>query len=195
MSAVDPSALSVVERFRESHHAIARAFAAGKTPSMVYRETGVSIRRLNLLWNDPSFQELIRVYAIEVQDEWKEETRTNLELLHANWARSELLIQERLNSDNAHEIPLMTLDRISQGRADRIGYGKNMTVEHKHDFASMLDRAIDRSAKVIEGEALVPAPPSLPSPGPQPAEVPPVPRSKVVAQQIASQPVKRRRVG
>ena len=43
-----------------------------------------------------------------------------------------------------------TLNRISQDRADRFGYPKTSQVTHKHDFATALDRAIERSGKAKE---------------------------------------------
>ncbi len=151
------SELSVVERFRESHHAVARMFASGLTPSMIRQKTGYSQRRLTLLWNDPSFQELIAVYAKRIGEVWDATVDAYVDLGVANMLRAEAQLAEHLDQseETGELLPVGALDRISQGRADRFGYSKHSTIEHKHDFASMLDKAIERSdkAKVIEGQA------------------------------------------
>lgn len=145
--------LSIIERFRAQHHAVARMFASGMTPSMIRQRTGLSNRRLALLYEDPSFQELIAVYAQRVEEKWDASLDTYLDLGMSNMILSESMIAERLEEAQnvgAEPIPLAMLDKISQGRADRFGYGRNATVEHKHDFSSMLDRAIERSGKAKE---------------------------------------------
>ena len=155
------SELTVIERFRDNHHAVAKMFASGMTPSMIRQRTGISTRRLTLLWNDPSFQELIAVYSQRIEEKWNANVDTYLDLGMSNMILSEALIAERIDDSmdpGAEPIPLPMLDRISQGRADRFGYSKHSTIEHKHDFASVLDRAIERSGKakevkLIEGAA------------------------------------------
>lgn len=166
--------LSIIERFRESHHAVAKMFASGMTNSMIRQRTGLSNRRLELLWNDPSFQELIAVYAQRVDEVWNKNLDTYLDLGMSNMINAESQIAERLDEAlnvGAEPIPLAMLDKISQGRADRFGYGKNSTIEHKHDFASLMDRAIERSGKakevkMIEGQALAQDAPVTAPPAP-----------------------------
>ena len=164
--------LSVIERFRESHHAVARMFASGMTPSMIRQRTGYSFRRLTLLSADPTFQQLIAHYARQVDEAWNANLDTYLDLGMGNMIRAESQIAEHLDrsEDTGELLPLGALDRISQGRADRFGYSKHNVIEHKHDFATMLDRAIARSGKaeavkLIEGQAIeVSTPPPLPAP-------------------------------
>ena len=58
--------------------AIAKMFAVGMTPTMIRKNTGVSQRCLALLWNDPTFQELLSLYrhqAHEALDDWLDELR------------------------------------------------------------------------------------------------------------------------
>ena len=198
--------LSVIERFRESHHAVAKMFASGMPPDQIRQRTGYSIRRLTLLFGDPSFQELIAVYAQRVDERWNANLDTFLDLGMGNMIRAEAQIAEHLDKseDTGELLPLGALDRISQGRADRFGYSKHAIVEHKHDFAAMLDKAIARSGKgeamkQIEGRATEVSPmPTLPAPlevQPEPSYV----RSKsgiAGPRSFASvlEPVKRRKV-
>lgn len=145
--------LSIIERFRESHHAVARMLAAGMSPNMVRQRTGRSIRSLTLLMQDPSFRELVAVYSERIEEKWDEHVDQYLDLGMGNMIRAESLIRDKLEADD--EVPITVLDRISQGRADRFGYSKNSTLRVEHDFSSALDRAIARSdkAKLVNGQA------------------------------------------
>ncbi len=195
------SELTVVQQFRESHHAVARMFASGMTPSMIRQRSGYSLRRLSLLWNDPTFQELIKIYAKRVGEAWDRNMDTYLDLGVSNMIRAEALVAEALDNDDDPP-PLLALDRISQGRADRFGYGKHNTVEHKFDFATLLDKAIARSGKAvevkqIEGRASIPPEKALPDlQGAQPIQAPKPTTQRAVPRSIAAvlNPIKRRRV-
>lgn len=169
----------LIERFREHHHAIASMVAAGLTPAMIRRQTGISLHRLTLYMADPTFNELIAQKAKVVAERFDENIDAYLDLGMGNMIRSEALIAERLNEDEP--IPLLTLDRISQGRADRFGYSKHSTMRVEHDFATMLDKAIARSGKgelkqieaqaepaVLNQPALPPPPERVKAPRPQP---------------------------
>ena len=150
MTREENETLGVIERFRESHHAVARMLAVGMTASMIRQRTGRSQRSLTLLMQDPSFNELITHYRERVEEKWEENVDRYLDLGLSNMIRAESLIADKLEGDD--EVPVMLLDRISQGRADRFGYGKNSTLKVEHDFAASLDRAIARSGvKTIEG--------------------------------------------
>jgi|SRR5579872_759921 len=155
-------ARDIVAQFRESHHAVARMLAAGMTPSMIRQRTGRSQRSLSLLMADPTFQELIAYYTKRIEDKWEENMDSYLDLGMSNMIRAEAQIAERLEAaeENDEPIPLMTLDRISQGRADRFGYGKNQRIDVNVNFADKLDRAIERS-KTIEAQV---SPSALPAP-------------------------------
>ena len=171
MNAIAREELSVVERFRESHHAVAMMFAAGMHHSMIRQRTGYSTRRLTLLWNDPSFQELIAVYGRRVREKYDENIDHYLDLGMSNMIRAEAQIAEALDKSEepgADPISLVVLDRIAQGRADRFGYSKHATVRVEHDFARRMDDAITRSsqAKLIEHSETEPAPASAPQASP-----------------------------
>lgn len=197
--------LSIIERFREQHHAVAKMFASGMTPWMIRQRTGISMRRLTLLWNDPSFQELVKVYGKRVEEKWNANLDTYLDLGMSNMILAESQIAERLDDSmnaGAEPIPLAMLDKISQGRADRFGYSKHSVMEHKHDFASLLDGAIARSGKakevkLIEGQANQGAPRELtasPSEGESKSEPlsRPAARPRSFAQVL--NPIKKRKV-
>ena len=170
---LDKHELSVIERFRESHHTIARMFAAGMTPAMIRRNTGISMRRLTLMWNDPTFQELIEILRRRYNEKFDEAVDTYRDLSFGNMIESELQVQDHLAEarERGELVPLPHLLKITSDRADRLGYSKHHIVDHRHDFASALDRAIARSAKVIDGAvvAVLPAPPAQVSPQMQPA--------------------------
>ena len=163
----------LIERFREHHHAIASMVAAGLTPAMIRRQTGISLHRLTLYMADPTFNELIAQKAKVVAERFDENIDAYLDLGMGNMIRSEALIAERLNEDEP--IPLLTLDRISQGRADRFGYSKHSTMRVEHDFATMLDKAIARSGKGELKQIEAQAEPAVLN---QPALPPPPERAK-----------------
>lgn len=160
--------IDIVQRYRQSHHAVAQMFAMGCTAGFIRQHTGRSQRSLTLLWNDPAFQELIAQYRLRTEEKLTVAQDTFADLAVSNMLRGEQMIADQFDKaeEEEREISLLTLDRIVQGRADRFGYGKHQTVQHNHDFAALLDRAIDRSGKraeVIDVEA-TPSPPGL-SPG------------------------------
>lgn len=164
--------IDIIQRYRESHHRVAQMIAAGCTDSFITQTTGRSQRSLMILRADPTFCELIAQYGKRVEAAWAQATDEFADLAIRNMLRSERMVADRLDTaeEEGEKIPLLTLDRIAQGRADRFGYGKHQTVKHEHDFAAMLDRAIDRSGKrtevkVIDAQAH-PVPPqgALPPP-------------------------------
>jgi hypothetical protein len=141
-----------LSQYRESHHSIARLVAIGATEDHIRRQTGVTFRRIALLQADPSFKELVEHYRKRVDETWNRNVDQFLDLGMGNMIRSEAMISDKLDEadEKGESIPLLTLNRISQDRADRFGYPKTSQVEHKHDFAALLDRAIERSGKARE---------------------------------------------
>jgi hypothetical protein len=148
--------VSLIQQYRDSHHRIAQMFAMGCTPAFIRQHTGISMRRLSLYWSDPSFQELIAHYSKQAEEILNQTQETYVELLSANMLRAEQTVADHFEQaeDEGELIPIQVADRISQGRADRLGFGKNMTIEHKHDFATLLDKAIARSDRVKLIEAI-----------------------------------------
>jgi hypothetical protein len=141
-----------LDQYRERHHAVARLVAIGATPDHIRRQTGISHRRMTILMADPSFKELVTLYRDDVDKAWNRNVDQYLDLGMGNMIRAEAMIQDKLDDadEKGEELPLLTLNRLSQDRADRFGYPKTSQVEHKHDFAALLDRAIERSGKARE---------------------------------------------
>jgi hypothetical protein len=141
-----------LDQYRERHHAVARLVAIGATHDHIRRQTGISFKRISILLNDPSFKELVTLYRDDVEKIWNRNVDQYLDLGMGNMIQAEAMIADQLEeADEAGEkLPLLTLNRLSQDRADRFGYPKTSQVEHKHDFAALLDRAIERSGKARE---------------------------------------------
>lgn len=177
-----PTELSLIEQYRESHHAVAKMIAAGMTDSMIRQRTGITMRRLQLLKADPTFMNhLVAHYVQVIEEKWTTNADAYLDLGLGNMIRAEALIADRLD-DDPDAISIATLNNISQHRADRFGYSKHSRVDVNIDFASSLDRAIARSsgAKVIEAQA---EPATQPIPLPEPREAPAAVRPPSVARQ------------
>ena len=151
--------LSVKERFRQSHHAIAGMFARGFTASKISRLTGRSMRSLGLLYNNPMFQELIvqkgKAYErieeefIEraVEDEYTNKAINDKIALTTGMMKLDML-EAKLDAGeypSFRDVHLLHADAL-----DRSGFSKHTQVHHTHDFASTLDRAIRRSNKTKE---------------------------------------------
>jgi|HubBroStandDraft_3_1064219.scaffolds.fasta_scaffold00002_13 hypothetical protein len=141
-----------LDQYRERHHAVARLVAIGATHDHIRRQTGISFKRISILLADPSFKELVTLYRDDVEKIWNRNVDQYLDLGMANMIQTEAMIADQLEeADEAGDkLPLLTLNRLSQDRADRFGYPKTSQVEHKHDFAALLDRAIERSGKARE---------------------------------------------
>lgn len=197
---------SIIDRFRDGHHTVAKMMAIGALPAHIMRMTGYTPRRQGILAADPTFQELIAVYKSRADRAFDEAQDVYLTLGMANMVRSEALISDRLDAVEddpiANAVPIATLDRISQGRADRFGYGKHATLDVNHDFAARMDKAIARSGAVaiappdvIEGEVIEPPTPtgnarSLISQGVEAPPPPPRPDFR----RVLSAPLKRRKI-
>ena len=141
-----------IDQYRESHHTVARLVAIGATHEHIRRQTGVTFRRISLFVGDPSFTELVAHYRERIDESWNKNVDQFLDLGMGNMIRAEAMIQDKLDDadEKGESVPLLTLNRLSQDRADRFGYPKTSQVEHKHDFAALLDRAIERSGKARE---------------------------------------------
>lgn len=143
---------TALDQYRERHHAVARLVAIGATQDHIRRQTGISFRRMSILMADPSFKELVAGYRERVDEAWNRNVDTFLDLGMGNMILTESMIADQLEEadEKGESVPLLTLNRLSQDRADRFGYPKTSQVEHKHDFAALLDRAIERSGKARE---------------------------------------------
>jgi hypothetical protein len=189
--------IDIVQRYRESHHRVAQMLAAGCTDSFITQTTGRSQRSITILRADPTFRDLVSKYGEATEAKWAQATDVFADIAIGNMLRTESMIADRLDEaqETGEHLPLLTLDRIAQGRADRFGYGKHQTVKHEHDFAALLDRAIDRSGKraevtVIDVEA-VPVPPPRASSPPLRLEAPAEQASDPVTREPPPTPARR----
>src|SRR6266403_2988243 len=145
-----------VRRFRDPHHRVARLFAAGLRVQEVADRSGYSYQRVHTLSTDPAFQELIAKYREKVDASFVANADEFYEQATSNMRMAERQIAERLEAAEEEDIdlPLKTLIDISGDRMDRFGYGKRQTnLNVNADFASLLEKAIQRSGKTIEATA------------------------------------------
>jgi len=190
-----PLRKGIVAKFRESHHVVAKLFAAGLKGQDVAARTGYAPNWIAQLHNDPAFQELLAKYRdldtqlfLEGRDEF-------YSLATKNMIQAERQLSDKMDeADESSELlPTRELISIVADRADRFGYGKRGTKFNVNvDFADALQRAIKRSGKTIEGSVteglggmklLVPsaAVPAVPQSG---SELPMAPGDSVQANQV-----------
>lgn len=153
----EPRRATVVQRLKDSHHFLARLFAAGLNIPEVATRAGMTPERVRRLRKSPAFEQLVAEYRDIVNQTWAESVDDYQELLLGNMIRAELQLSDKLAEaeDGEREIPIRELQAISRDAADRMGYGKKSTnVNVNVDFASQLEKAIRRSAtaRVITAE-------------------------------------------
>jgi len=146
-----PGKSAAVKAFKDSHHLVARLFAAGLRPGEVAERAGYSGTRISTLLADPSFQNLIAEYrreetiafALTRDDYYDRATRARNIALR--------LVEDKLADVDPDDVTIRELMGIHDSLADRTGYGKRSTqVNVNVDFAAQLDRAIKRSATAAE---------------------------------------------
>lgn len=143
----------VLQRLRDPHHKLARFLAMGHTNAAAGALAGYSINRVSMFLQDPAFKQLVEEYRKIVTDSFKEQVDEYMALSVSNMVKSERMIAEHLDKadEEGELLPLSKLDTISQGRMDRFGYGKKQTnLNVNVDFASQLEKARQRSAKIID---------------------------------------------
>lgn len=159
MGAVDfaeskpPKPYSVVKKFRDTHHLMARMFALGMRPGEVADRMGYSLSRISILRNTPAFEELIQSYRGEVDAAWRQRQDEYIEIVTRTKMIAARMKLDRIETaeENGEEIPLGTLLRIEGDAADRTGYAKRtVNVNVNLDLVAKLDRARERSKKVMK---------------------------------------------
>lgn len=159
--------LPAFKRLRAIHRRIALLLASGLKQTQVAELTGYSDNRVSMLCQDPAFQNLVST----MQGQIEAQTVDALSEFNTNIARSgmmaEQIIYSRLeravDEGTEDEIPWAALLRASRDAADRVGLAKrSISVNVGQDFASRLDKAVQRSRmKVIETSAVASAAPAL----------------------------------
>lgn len=162
---------SRVQKFRDSHHMVARLFAMGLRPGEVAERAGYSLARVSTLYADPSFQNLIVEYRQDVDGAFRENVDEYFELINRNRILSARLLHDKLTDAEPEDLTVTQLVSIHSDAADRTGYPKRtIAVNVNVDFAAKLDRARERSQQV----KLLPSPEATPPAqgmGTVPAEV------------------------
>ena len=146
--------LPAVIRFRDTHHNVARLFALGYRMQEVAEYSGYSVARVRTLHEDPAFQELITQKRETVDGVMVPYAEAYSNLLVGNRMMAERQLRDKLEEadENGETLPVRDLIAIGRDAADRTGFGKtNTTFNVSSDFATLLDRAVKESNKVIEG--------------------------------------------
>lgn len=140
-----------IERFRDSHHRMARLFASGLRVNEVASLTGYSVSRVSLFHTSPAFQELIAEKRKVEEEEFRDSITAYNALILSNGLKAERKLADKLDDDDeAEELSVRELISITRDAADRVGLSKrSINFNINQDFAAMLDRAIERSAEVL----------------------------------------------
>lgn len=149
----EPRRPTVVKRFRDSHHMIARMFAMGLRPGQVAIETGYCASRISVLQSDPAFRDLIATYREDVHGAWREEAHNYFSTVNRGRSLALTMMVDQLDdaAESGETIPLRTLKEVHADLADRSGYPKRTEVFTKDmDFAAMMDRRIEKTQKILE---------------------------------------------
>lgn len=166
---LEPRARTTVAKLRDSHHRVARLFAMGLRKSEVVARSGYSLSRIDVLYPDPSFQELIAKYRAMVDESFVASADEYHDLVTRNMIAAERHVADHIEEldETGELLPVRTALAISRDAADRMGYGKKQTnVNVNVDFAKNLEGMLRRSGKTIEGVVSRPLPPR-----PMPAQV------------------------
>lgn len=161
------SRLAPVQRFRDSHHRIARLLACGLRVGEVAELTGYSVSRVSLLYGTPAFQQLVAEKR-HIEDEvHRDSISVYNQMILSNGIKAERKIADKLDDDDESEsMSVRELISIARDSADRVGLSKrSINYNVNTDFAELLDRAIKRSDMPRSGDLkLIDAEPSSPMP-------------------------------
>lgn len=146
-----PSAPTVLQKLRDSHHAIARLSASGMKQVDIARAVGYSQTRVSIILKNPAMQDLIAKYRADEDEAHREARDEYYENIYRAGSKAWRQINDQLDAaDESNEpIPLQRLVAIADSSADRIGHHKKSTqINVNVDFAAKLEKAIARSRKV-----------------------------------------------
>jgi hypothetical protein len=143
-----------IQKFRDSHHRMARLFASGLRVTQVAELTGYSVSRVSLFHSSPAFQDLIAEKR-KVEDEIARDQITAMNaMILSNGLKAERKLADKLDDDDeSEEMSVRELISIARDAADRVGLSKrSIQTNVNMDFAQLLDRAIKRSELPRSGE-------------------------------------------
>jgi hypothetical protein len=161
----------ITAKLRDTHHRVARLFAAGLRLDEVVELSGYSNQRVYQLSTDPAFQELVAQYRGKVDAAFERNQDRYFGLATSNMIKAETMISDKLDEamENGETLPTRDLISISRDAADRFGYSKH-TVVTNNNIGSKLEAAIVRSGKAVTIDAkAVSSPVSSPALAPTPA--------------------------
>lgn len=177
---------STPQKLRDSHHMIARLAATGLRPFQIAERVGYSMVRVRDLLASPAMEELVAQYRKKVDEAFVESADAFFTLATNNMMAAERHISDRIAElDEAGELlDVRTALAVSRDAADRFGYGKKtQNLNINVDFASQLERAIQRSGKTIDSVAGPATPAQLPAASP-PTTSRPTPRAATQPQPL-----------
>lgn len=149
-----PRPAPVVERFRDSHHWVARLLVAGHTVTEVAAMTGYSMNRIMQLKQVPAFQNLMGDYRKLTDDGYKGVIIDYFTLKMSNRMKAERQLSEKLDKADEEEELLSVRELVSISREQ----DRNTNIQvNIGDFATQLDRSIRESRKVIEATSVQPS--------------------------------------
>lgn len=125
----NPAQAPMLKQIRSSHHELARLLAKGEKQVRISHITGFSQTRISMLKSDPSFQELLAYYE-EMETQTFEKARVDVaERLHSLGVDTLEVLHERVRED-PDSLDGKTLIGLAELTLDRIGHGKQSTVDH-----------------------------------------------------------------
>lgn len=151
LDAVKGVGTPTIARLRDSHHAIARLVALGRSDVETAAITGYSANRVCVLKKDPSFQELVAFYKDRVAEEFIDFTgRLKSVSLDALNVLHERIVETPESMENRE------LSEIVKMGADRTGFGpptKNgPAVSVSFSLSALVKQSVEleESRKVID---------------------------------------------
>lgn len=145
------------QTLRDVHHQMARLFAMGLRTGQVAERIGYTLNRVSTIRNSPAFEALVAGYRAKLDEGYSKASFDYFSTLSTNGMKAERLIADRLDdlldgSEDALPISTKELVAISRDSADRTGFGKRQTnLNLNADFATLLDRAVQRSREAMVG--------------------------------------------
>ena len=159
--------VDVIQFYRLSHHCIAQYFAMGMEKWEIQRKTGFTVRRLKLLEDDPTFQQLIAYYANLAEADRQAVIDEYQDIQELNALVAARLISEKLDDalDSGTMPSYAQLLAITSAR-DRRAASKDGRPNVTVNIGLALDAAKERAGRARE-LTVVDNLPSLPPPRPR----------------------------
>ena len=146
------AAKNPLQRITERHHALARLLAVGTPPGQAAIITGYSNATVSILQGDPSFQELVEFYSLEVNAEYR-----TMQAQLAGLGEDAIAELRRRVEDTPTELGAAFLLDVVTKIADRTGNGPTSTTKNETvvtlDLSARMKAAREKAQAAIEGAA------------------------------------------